>query len=91
MELGQIDAAATTLVLRTSKYLGDDKNYPRCEKSTGGIEIFVVLFGCSKKDARDPRRRKFCYAQIIICIFVYIYIHYGKLVASHRGSMQKNM
>ena len=55
MELGQIDAAATTLVLRTSKYLGDDKTTrglrkkqkpPRDSFFLGGREkpVFLCVF-----------------------------------------------
>jgi len=47
MELGQIDAAATTLVLRTSKYLGDD-NTPRFEKKTQKSPKDFFFFGREK-------------------------------------------
>ena len=94
MELGQIDAAATTLVLRTSKYLGDDKTTRGLRKNTKITEGFLFL---GERDIRFPvcvfwclKRRKFCYVQILH-IYVYICIYYGKLVAPHRGAMQKGI
>ena len=83
MELGQIDAAATTLVLRTSKYLGDD-NTPRFEKKTQKSPKDFFFFGREKsvwisvcffdalKGGNFAMSKYYIY--IYICIYVYMYI-----------------